>query len=370
MPAGPSSTASRPSLCTATITGSAFLFVVMEFLAAGIDVNDRAFEALKRSASPYVRHRIGSIQGFMARGAGLGRSMVLAGQGFPDPSLVPVVAALDGAPGWERKLARFVERWVGRSEELLRARAAALNGALLTGGGRGHGIGHRRDVLDPRSWPPGGNGRRDHGSQSCAMTVGARRAALRKAREHPGKGKTIHRCSQVGRAAGGGSCGNGATGVGFSLFGVLLGLTLAAVAIVGAVSLYNAARESANRSQALTLLNQLRANVESVFAGAPSYGNSTNLIATVDRRGSIPDSARVVSGNTVQIRHPFGGLVTIVGGPGGETNQFRIVFRDVDDEVCAALGDAYAGRSRARAGIVSLTINGTALTSPVTVASR
>ena len=114
-----------------TITGSAFLFVVMEFLAAGIDVNDRAFEALKRSASPYTRHRIASIQGFMARGSGLGRSMVLAGHGFPDPSLVPVVAALDGAPGWERKLTRFVERWVGRSEELLRARAAMLNGALL-----------------------------------------------------------------------------------------------------------------------------------------------------------------------------------------------------------------------------------------------
>ena len=114
-----------------TITGSAFLFVVMEFLAAGIDVNDRAFEALKRPASPYARHRIGAIQGFMARGLGLGRSMVLAGHGFPDPSLVPVVAALDGAPGWEKKLARFVERWVGRSEELLRSRAAALNGALL-----------------------------------------------------------------------------------------------------------------------------------------------------------------------------------------------------------------------------------------------
>ena len=114
-----------------TLAGSAFLFVVMEFLAAGIDVNDRAFEALKRPASPYTRHRIAAIQQFMARGFGLGRSMVLAGHGFPDPSLVPVVAALDGAAGWERKLARFVERWVGRSEELLRARAAVLNGALL-----------------------------------------------------------------------------------------------------------------------------------------------------------------------------------------------------------------------------------------------
>ena len=155
---------------------------------------------------------------------------------------------------------------------------------------------------------------------------------------------------------------------GFSLFGVLLALTLAAVAIVGAVSLYNAARESANRSQALALLNQLRANVESVYAGAPSYGNASDLIATIDRRGGIPDSARVVSGRTVQIRHPFGGLVTVTGGPGGNTNQFRISFNDVDDEVCAALGDAYAGRSRARAGIVSLTVNGTVLTSPVTVA--
>ena len=109
---------------------------------------------------------------------------------------------------------------------------------------------------------------------------------------------------------------------GFSLFGVLLALTLAAVAIVGAVSLYNAARESANRSQALALLNQLRANVESVYAGAPSYGNASDLIATIDRRGGIPDSARVVSGRTVQIRHPFGGLVTVTGGPGGATNQF------------------------------------------------
>lgn len=155
---------------------------------------------------------------------------------------------------------------------------------------------------------------------------------------------------------------------GFSLFGVLLGLTLAAVAIVGAVSLYNAARESANRSEALTLLNRLRANVESVYAGAPSYGNATDLIATIDRRGGIPDSARTLNGTTVQIRHPFGGLVTVTGGPGGATNQFRIVFNDVDDEVCAAMGDAYAGRTRARAGIVSMTVNGTTLTSPVTVA--
>ena len=156
---------------------------------------------------------------------------------------------------------------------------------------------------------------------------------------------------------------------GFSLFGVLLGLTLAAVAIVGAVSLYNAARESANRSEALTLLNRLRANVESVFAGAPSYGNNTNLIATIDRRGRHPrQRAHAERGARCRSATPFGGLVTVTGGPGGATNQFRIAFNDVDDEVCAAMGDAYAGRTRARAGIVSMIVNGTTLASPVTVA--
>ncbi len=153
---------------------------------------------------------------------------------------------------------------------------------------------------------------------------------------------------------------------GFSLFGVLLGLGLAAVVIVGAVGTYNAARESANRSAALTLLSQLRANVEAAFAGAPAYGNKADLVPAIDRRGGIPGGARVVAGNKVGIRHPFGGAVTVLGGPGGVTNRFRITFEDVDDAICAALGDAYAGRSRARAGLVQMTISGTALASPVT----
>ena len=153
---------------------------------------------------------------------------------------------------------------------------------------------------------------------------------------------------------------------GFSLFGVLLGLGLAAVVIVGAVGTYNAARESANRSAALTLLSQLRANVEAAFAGAPAYGNNANLVPAIDRRGGIPGGARVVVSSNATIRHPFGGAVTVTGGPGGITNRFRITFEDVDDAICAALGDAFAGRSRARAGLVEMVVNGTALASPVT----
>ena len=154
---------------------------------------------------------------------------------------------------------------------------------------------------------------------------------------------------------------------GFSLFGVLLGLGLAAVVIVGVVGVYNSARESANRTEALTLLNQLRSSIESVFAGAPSFGDETDLVAMLDLRGGIPDGARLEIGGVVQISHPFGGPVTLVGGPGGVVNRFQVTFEDVDNEVCAALGDAYAGRTRARAGVVSIIVNSTILATPATI---
>ena len=114
-----------------TVVGSAFLFVLLEYLRAGVDLNDRTFNELKRSASPYTRHRIASIQQRMSRGDRLGQAMMGCGHGFPDPALSPVVAALDGIPDWETKLGRFVDRWVRRSEATMRARSAALNGILV-----------------------------------------------------------------------------------------------------------------------------------------------------------------------------------------------------------------------------------------------
>ena len=114
-----------------TLTGSSFIFVVTEFLRAGLDLNDRAFEVLKESAGAYARSRIGAIQRQMAAGHGLGAAMSETGHGFPDPSLVPVIAALDGTPRWEAKLADFVAAWVERSEASLRAGAMVINGLLM-----------------------------------------------------------------------------------------------------------------------------------------------------------------------------------------------------------------------------------------------
>lgn len=152
---------------------------------------------------------------------------------------------------------------------------------------------------------------------------------------------------------------------GFSLFGVLLGLAVGGAVIVGAVSLYNTTQESAGRTEIVTLLSQLKAGVERTFAGRPSYGASgTSLIATIDRRGAIPDNARVVASGVTSIRHPFDGTVEIEA----EVGEYTITFNDLDDEICAALADVYVGQTRARTGLVSIAFGSTTEAAPITVA--
>ena len=156
---------------------------------------------------------------------------------------------------------------------------------------------------------------------------------------------------------------------GLSVFGVLLGLVLAAGAIVGAVSVYNQGSESRKRSDAVRLVNQLKASVESTFAGSPSYGTSeTSLVPTLARRGLIPDEALVANLTGLAddgIRNPFGGNVAITGNPGGGApTAFEIQFGAVEEETCNHLGDGYVGRSRSRSGLVQMGVSTTDLTDP------
>ena len=113
-----------------TLAGSAFLFTALEFLDAGLDLNARTFEDLKRHAGPYSRHRIAAIQTRMTRGHGLGRAMAEAGYGFPDPALIPAITALDGTADWVGRLRHFADRWAHRADATMRARAAGLNAFL------------------------------------------------------------------------------------------------------------------------------------------------------------------------------------------------------------------------------------------------
>ena len=114
------------------LSGSAFLFICLEFLRLGVDLNANTFARLAEGASPYVRSRIRAIAWEMTeQGKGFGKAMKETGTGFPDPVLVAVASALDGQVGWDRELAGFVDRWIDRSEATMNARAVMLNMLLL-----------------------------------------------------------------------------------------------------------------------------------------------------------------------------------------------------------------------------------------------
>ena len=110
------------------ISGSAFLMMVLELMKLGVDLNDTTWARLSERASPYVRSRIEAIQERMVRGGmGLGRAMRAAGTGFPDYELVAVGAAMDGRPGWNEEMSKFLERWLKESEASIKAMATGAN---------------------------------------------------------------------------------------------------------------------------------------------------------------------------------------------------------------------------------------------------
>ena len=125
------STATPPFSLYRVVVGSAFMFVLLEYLRAGLDLNDKSFEEMKRCASRYTRHRIGAIQVLMQRGMGLGASMIEADHGFPDPKLSWIVDSLaDFTRGEELKLHAHAHRWALRSDALIREHTFALGVAL------------------------------------------------------------------------------------------------------------------------------------------------------------------------------------------------------------------------------------------------
>ena len=139
---------------------------------------------------------------------------------------------------------------------------------------------------------------------------------------------------------------------GVTLWGVLLGFSLVVVATIAAVGLYNSAKSNMASNDSVELLNTIRMNVDRVYAGQSSYGTGNgSLVAVLDKRGGIPDSARK-AGPPVTIEHPYGKAVLVVGDGG----RFAIIFEDLDDEVCANLAQAYAGRTRARSGVVNIEV--------------
>lgn len=162
---------------------------------------------------------------------------------------------------------------------------------------------------------------------------------------------------------------------GLTLFGVLMGLTLFAAAVIGAVTLYNTAQETQDRNDAHALLTRLQVAVQQIYLGESGYP-AGSLTPALDIRGAIPGSARLQTGGgtdgdgnavpvAVSIRHPFGAAVQVTGSGA----RFNILFEDLQNAACASLLDPYVGQGGGTSGLWLVSINGTALASPLTSAA-
>lgn len=157
---------------------------------------------------------------------------------------------------------------------------------------------------------------------------------------------------------------------GLGLLQVVLAIAVGAIAVASGLGLYNMAVEGANKSATLALLSTVRANIESIYANQATFGAAnTNLVPVLAARGGIPDAALVpnaagTADDTIQ--HAYGDAMTVVAGT--NPNEFVITLADLDNEVCATIADAFAGRTRARSGLVQIRFGTTNVNAPVTVA--
>ncbi len=162
---------------------------------------------------------------------------------------------------------------------------------------------------------------------------------------------------------------------GLTLFGVLMGLTLFSAAVIGAVNLYNTAQETQDRNDAQALLTRLQVAVQQIYLGESAYP-AGSLVPALDIRGAIPGSARISTGGGTDgngnaipvvtgIRHPFGAAIQVTGAGA----RFNILFEDLQNAACASLLDPYVGQGGGTSGLWQVSINGTALASPLTSAS-
>ena len=141
-----------------------------------------------------------------------------------------------------------------------------------------------------------------------------------------------------------------------------LGMVAVLLVVVLTTGLY--VRSLYQEQRALFLLTQLVQAVSSTFQSTRTYGDEADLIQVLDGFGRLPEEFKVVAGSDVTLEHPFGGAVTVIGGPGSETNRYMIAFGGLDDDICAALAAKTSGRSRGRSGLADVEINDEAMDMP------
>ena len=112
--------------------GAGFLMAVIEYGRTGQRVNTALLDDMALTAPPYAKSRIHALMiNFVPSGTNLGEASIRAGQGFPSEELAVVLRILWNEQGGIERAGLFVDRWLARVEDTIKARMATLNAALL-----------------------------------------------------------------------------------------------------------------------------------------------------------------------------------------------------------------------------------------------
>ena len=143
---------------------------------------------------------------------------------------------------------------------------------------------------------------------------------------------------------------------GATLLESLAFLGIAAIVVVGAISMFRAAQGSAQANDMVGQLNGIRSSVKTLYASQASYainaatasasfpslsagkvsGPQGPLGPVLISAGAIPDTARISGG---RIYNAFGGTI----GVGGNNDSFWIVYTNVPQEVCLKVAPQIGG---------------------------
>lgn len=125
---------------------------------------------------------------------------------------------------------------------------------------------------------------------------------------------------------------------GMTLIEAIVVITLGALAIGGALSLYNNASAGQHASQMVSDSSAIRASVKSLYANNGGYGVGS-LNSVLINSNKVPTSMSV-SGTT--ITHQLNGTVTVTGA----TTTFTAAFTNIPTDVCTNLLSASSGYSQ------------------------
>ncbi len=143
---------------------------------------------------------------------------------------------------------------------------------------------------------------------------------------------------------------------GFTLTEMLIVVVIVAVALVWVMGIGKRAQGAMRQNEALALQAELAQAVGRMFAGSRNYGNDADLVPMLEDFGAIPSGARILRNGGVLIEHPYRGPVQVIGGPEGRTS-YMISYRNLDPDVCAALGTKLIGETGSRTGLWRIQIN-------------